>query len=389
MEGVTFTSASHGSVADKLREARKGAGISTREVAEILSGRFPVSHATIANYEKGRSQPTLSLLVALAEVYDRPVNWFLERGPMLTGIRYRNLPSRLRELDKHRYEAAALRWLEGYIKIEQFLGKPLRQRLSPAAPPARVNPSAFARTIREQLGIADTAPVPSVIDALEAFGIRVIEVETPLRIDGFAAMMGEEPVVVLNPGRPDDRIRLNASHEFFHVLLGDCSSTCADLALDEMKGDEDLAFACARNFLLPETQLREAFEGESFVKLVKYKEKFGISISAMIYAARQQRILNDKTARFLWIEISRRGWREKEPGTVRPDRATRFEQLVDGAIYQKKISPNHAAQLIGVREMELNSRLRIAQGITDEPEDKPPLGQEGDDPNFNGLRLAK
>jgi Zn-dependent peptidase ImmA (M78 family) len=182
----------------------------------------------------------------------------------------------------------------------------------------------------------------------------------------------------------------STSHEFFHVLLGHCGDKSPNAAdRTEVKGDEDVAFACARNFLLPRSRLREAFEGESFVKLVKFKEKFGISVSAMIYAARQERILSDKTARFLWIEISRRGWRENEPGKVRPDRATRFEQLVDGAILQRKMNMHQAALFVGVRESELSERLRIAQGITDEPAYKVPLGQEGDDPAFNGLRLAR
>lgn len=374
----------------RLREARKGTGMSTRDVVQALAGRFPVSHATIANYEKGRSQPTLALLAALAELYERPLNWFLENGPTLTGIRYRNLQSRVRESEKHRYEATALRWLESYLKIERFLDAPLKPRVPRPAPPRKLDPHVFARTMRQNLGIAEDAPVPSVIDALEAFGIRVIEVPTELRIDGFAAMLGDEPIVVLNPARSDDRIRLNASHEFFHVLLGHCAEESANkLDNTEVKGDEDLAFACARHFLLPRPQLQEAFDGESFVKLVKFKEKFGISVSAMIYAARQERILSDKTARFLWIEISRRGWRENEPGNVRPDRATRFEQLVDGAILQKKLSMHQAAQLIGVREPELGERLRMAQGISDGPAYKMALGQEGDDAAFDGLRLAK
>jgi hypothetical protein len=140
---------------------------------------------------------------------------------------------------------------------------------------------------------------------------------------------------------------------------------------------------------LPEPQLREAFDGESFVKLVKFKEKFGISIAAMIYAASKHRIISESMSRYLWIEISKRGWRENEPGVVRPDRATRFEQLVDSAICRGKLDLRQAAQIVGVTEAELSDRLRIAQGIMDEPEHKPPLGQEGDDPNFNGLRLAK
>jgi len=374
------------SVGEKLRAARKGMGLSTREVAGRLAGTFQVSHATIANYEKGSSQPTLDVLGALAALYDRPMKWFVEYGPMLSGIRYRNLPSRVRQSEKHQFEAESLRWLEAYLRIETFLNASLSARRRPSSSWG-TKPEVFAERVRRELGIAPDAPVPSVIDALEAFGIRVVEVSTTLRIDGFAALLGKEPVVILNSDRPEDRIRLNASHELFHVLLGHCVAIASSKL--EHKGDEDAAFACARHFLLPKVQLREAFLGESFVKLVKFKERFGISISAMIYAARQEGILSESTARFLWIEISKRGWREKEPGVVRPDRATRFELLVDSAVCRGVATMHNLAQIGGVREAELSERIRVAQGISGVRRDDRPWGQEGDDPNFRGLRLAQ
>ena len=59
------------------------------------------------------------------------------------------------------------------------------------------------------------------------------------------------------------------------------------------------------------------------------------------------------------------GWRLNEPGHVRPDRATRFEQLLDGALSTKKISWREAESLLGVRELELRQRLDHALGITE------------------------
>jgi Zn-dependent peptidase ImmA (M78 family)/transcriptional regulator with XRE-family HTH domain len=380
-----FTTALQGGVAAKLKEARRGSALSTREVVSRLLGTASISHATLANYESGKSRPTLAVIAALAELYGRPINWFLEHGPVLTGIRYRNLSSKVREFEKHRFEADALRWLEAYVKIEKLLETKPMARFIPAHQSRYTTLPELAQLVRSQLKIDSDAPVPSVIDALEAFGVRVIELSTTMNIDGLAAMFGDQPIVVLNPSRSDDRIRLNAAHEFFHLLLGHC-----DHERIEDKTDEDSAFACARHFILPDHQLKDAFEGKSFVKLVKFKEKFGISIAAMIYAAAKGGIISESESRFLWIQMSKRGWREKEPGTVRADRATRFEQLVDTAIGERKLTMRTVAGAIGVSEHELRDRIRLAQGlIQEEFEPKPPLGQEGDDPDFNGLRLAK
>ena len=388
MHDGSFTAALQGSVAAKLRLARQATGLSTRAVAEKLAGRFPISHASIANYEKGASQPTLALLATLAELYERPLNWFLERGPALTGVRYRNQPSKLRAGDKHRYEAEALRWLEAYIQIEKFLGERLEPKYPLPAIPTDLKPKQFAESMRKLVGLAPDAPIPSVIDLLEAFGIRVIELPTDLRIDGFAAMMGDEPVVVLNSNRPADRMRLNALHEWKHVLLGHCDN--GESPVESGDSDhEDIAFACARHFALPKAKLQEAFDGKSFVKLVKLKEEHGFSLAAIIYAARQENVLSEKWAKHLWIELSRRGWRVKEPGHVRPDRAVRFEHLVDKAMYTGRLTAAQVARIIGVREEELLSRVRVATGIaSDEPQDGASEKEGGGEP-FMGMRLAK
>ena len=47
----------------------------------------------------------------------------------------------------------------------------------------------------------------------------------------------------------------------------------------------------------------------------------------MVYRAQESGIINESTSKWLWMEFARRGWRTQEPGHVRPDRATRFEQL--------------------------------------------------------------
>ena len=109
------------SLAAKLKTARSLAGMSTRRVAEVLSARFSISHATIANYETGRTVPPIDVLAALATIYERPMNWFLERGKGLTDVRYRNVRSRVKTTDLHRYEAEVQRWIDGYVALETFV----------------------------------------------------------------------------------------------------------------------------------------------------------------------------------------------------------------------------------------------------------------------------
>src|SRR3954453_7052178 len=90
-----------GNLAGKLKTARSLTGMSTRAVSAKLAKRFAVSHATLANYESGRTVPPMDVLAVLAELYERPLNWVLEGGKALTGVQYRNLKSRVRMSDLH------------------------------------------------------------------------------------------------------------------------------------------------------------------------------------------------------------------------------------------------------------------------------------------------
>ena len=265
------------SLANKLKTARTSTKMSTRAVADRLSERFPISHATIANYEAGKSVPPMDVLAALAETYDRPLNWFLERGETLKGVRYRNLKSKVKAGDLHQFEANVQRWIDAYVAVEVRLKKPLRATAGKIKSVPRLDPEALSRAVRETLGISIEEPVPNIVEVLEGFGIRVFEEPTELRIDGLAARYSGEYVVVLNPTVSNDRVRLNAAHELAHVLYGDCDHDEAEDKLIESR-----AFDFGSHLLLPNNQLKKAFTGKSMIRLVQFKEKFGISLAAMV-----------------------------------------------------------------------------------------------------------
>src|SRR5437762_693872 len=86
-------------VAARLREARAATGLSTRAVAALLTNKLgvPGSHNSIACFERtdGSVSPPVRILAMLAEIYERPLPWFLEKSKPLVGIRYRYTSSRV------------------------------------------------------------------------------------------------------------------------------------------------------------------------------------------------------------------------------------------------------------------------------------------------------
>lgn len=344
--------------------ARQTTGLSTRVIARRLSEQgLPISHATVHNYEAGNTLPSMEVVRALARIYSRSVDWFFAAGPTLRGIRYRCLKS-VTVGAKKQYEGEALAWLTVYRHVEGLLERQRKARRITIQ--STDSGRAVAEKIRRKLGFEDY-PIPSISRLLEEFGIHVIQVATTERIDGFAAWLDDSPAVVLNSNLPNDRIHLNAAHELAHHLFSDCRGS-ADLSPDDI---EKRAFECASHLLIPESALERAFELKSMVRLIQYKERYGISLAAMIYRARESRILDRKLYEWLWRQFSRLGWRKHEPGKVAPDRPVRMEALIDAAVNTKKVTYADIACLAGVDERAVRQRVLQAVGgmVQDEEEE--------------------
>lgn len=344
-------------VGDRLRSAREALGYSTRIVARELSRRgIPVSHATIANYESGRTVPGAPTIHALADFYEKPADWFLGSGPVLSGIRYRCLKA-VRVSEKKAFEAESTGWLQAYIELENVLDSPLTASLHWKQTQQK-GPD-LAHAVRRCIGLSELQPVASVIDVLERFGVRVVQVWSEARIDALAGNFGDKPVVVLNGNLSNDRIRFDAGHELWHILAGECDE---DVSLSDKELDGP-AHDFASHLLLTNEALTEAFRGNSMVRLVQFKERFGISLAAMIYRARKASLISQSLYERLWREFTRLGWRKQEPGHVPPDRPTRFEEMMDTAVKDKKlVSFTDVARFAGVSDGSVRQRWLTAMG---------------------------
>lgn len=354
-------------LARRLREARREVGMSTRAVAQNLPGKLAVSHTTIASYEKGVTVPPINVLAALADLYNRPLNWFLENRTTLDSFRYRNMRSRVRLADQRQFQAVAGKWAEAYFNLDKHLKGHPSHHFNAMRVEEDLEPDLLASTVRENfLNLDDGQPIQSMVHVLESFSAWAFEVKVTFGIDGAAARHGNEFVVVLNPDVANERARMNVAYELAHVLYDDCrqrlSWTDAEV--------ETRAYTFASSLLVPPSQLKAAFDGKSFLKLIQYKEKFGISLAAMIYMAEKERIIKTTTSRWLWTELIRRGWRQNEPGYVWRDRAINFETMLESAIHTKKITWADAERITGIREDELRQRidgvLQIAESSDDE-----------------------
>lgn len=363
---------------ERLRSARVAAGLSTRALAGRLTGRVTVSHATLANYERGITKPGMDVISAIADELERPLQWFLQSGRALRCVRYRRRKSLVTQTACVQFEFAAQTWLDAYVYVEQKLGEPLsRVRRCRLDEIVGRTPEQKAKSVRSLLGLGNDDPVQCMPKALEAFGIRVLEVSTDEAIDGLAAMFGNEHVTVLARGLDGDRSRLNAAHEFGHIVAGDVESETEDEEVHRS------AFEFGAYLLMPSAVLKRAVERHSIVHLVEMKKLYGVSLAAMIYRAEKSRYLSAREAKDIWIEFAKRGWRQHEPGRISPDRALRFEVLFERAVSLKKVTLEDVSRHSGLSVSELKRRLSEPAGYIDEPVSLI------DSESSSGLKLSK
>ena len=293
------------------------------------------------------------------------------------GVRFRKTASLVKVSEERQYLATAARHLDAYRQLERTVGLPLVNQYPGFGVNSQQSGEELAADVRKLFGYATDTPVPSVIELMERFGVRVIEMPTASRIDGFAARFGSEHAVVLNPNVPNDRGRLNAGHEWGHVLYEDC----AQGVKWSHKVVESRAYEFAFGLLMPRSILEDAFRGRSMVKLVQYKERYGVSLAAMVYRAEKVNILSMSETEWLWRQFAVRGWRKKEPGNARPDRAIRFERLFEEAVQGKAVSRHDLLWMMGLSEDEMQARLDLAAGMGAEraPEEGPDEREEEED----------
>lgn len=60
----------------KLKKARNDAGYTQEQVADYLK----IKRSTLANYERGRTEPDIETIATLADFYQISVDWLFSTG---------------------------------------------------------------------------------------------------------------------------------------------------------------------------------------------------------------------------------------------------------------------------------------------------------------------
>ncbi|HML29737.1 MAG TPA: XRE family transcriptional regulator [Hyphomicrobium sp.] len=293
-------------VGDMLRLARQRKGFTQRYASERLGIVQPV----LSRYENGISDPDDALLLKAAQVYEVPAEFFQIKetvyGPPVSVHPMTRAKADVtgRELDMVTAELNVRvmqirRFLEG-VDFDPSRSLPFLD-VEENGSPERI-----AGIVRAHWGIG-SGPLKNLTGYVESAGIIVgMSDFSGSSISGITFKVpGQPPLVLLNKNHPSDRLRFTLAHELGHIVMHRFPTPAME--------DEANHFASA--LLMPERDIRAAFAGRKITLqvLASLKPEWKVAMQALLVRVKSLNIIDNNQARYLWQQISARGWRLREP----------------------------------------------------------------------------
>lgn len=276
------------SVADRLRHARERTGLTGSQVHE----RTEIGESSLSDFENAKREPSLSQLQKLAEIYRRPLSFFLLDGPISkqAAVMWRERPDDPRDV-----EARFLQWCEQYHNLEIWTGE--KARLDLPAVTCSIDEFRYreavdvASRVGRQLALGER-PGRTLLTVLEEVcGVKVFH--DTFEPTGTAACARSESfggAILLNSGNPRWRRNHDLAHELFHLLTWSVFHPASiSGAIEPSAHEERLATCFAANLLMPGDTFRSAIESRTdngtidYLKLYDVAREFDVSIESVIW----------------------------------------------------------------------------------------------------------
>jgi len=159
---------------------------------------------------------------------------------------------------------------------------------------------------------------------------------------------GQPPLILLNSGHPADRVRFTLAHELGHLVMH-------RFPTPEMENE---ANEFASVFLFPRQDLRAALRGRkvNLVLLAALKPEWKMSVQGILYAAQREKIITPNQARYLWTQISSKGWKTNEPPSLdfEHDSPTVLPTIIKAMFDDLGFKKSEVLQLARVHEPEFD-----------------------------------
>jgi len=277
----------------RLSIARDMAGLTMQELAD----KSGLSKQAISKFESSHLRPSSDAIIKLANALNTTQEFFFEETAetniVLASISHREK----RKIILDEFEAIkndTSNYIIRLLELEKIADskQEFKNPIADMNIGTRKDAEKAAKQIRKKWNLG-AVQIPNVVELLEGRGIKVFEVERSENFEGFAAWAGKIPVIVINSAIKEiTRVRFTTMHELGHIVL----QFVEELSEDTI---ERLCDAFSGELLFPKETIVIEFGYKrtkvTIEELKHLKEKYGISVSAIMFSAYQADIIDNET----------------------------------------------------------------------------------------------
>jgi len=156
------------------------------------------------------------------------------------------------------------------------------------------------------------------------------------------------PLFFLDYSWPSDRLRFSLCHELGHIVMH------REYPNPNM---EDQAHRFAAEFLMPERDIRPYLNDVSIPLLASLKPFWKVSMSALLYRAKELGVISPRHARTLWMQMNKLGYRVHEPQELDlpQEQPTLYREIID--VYRRSFqyTSSELAKILHLHEPEIRA----------------------------------
>ncbi|WP_437648080.1 ImmA/IrrE family metallo-endopeptidase [Sorangium sp. So ce362] len=317
--------------------AREARGMSQGDLAHAIGA----SQGLLSKIEAGLREPGTDTVRDIAKVLHFPESFFTLRdriyGPSASEFYHRKrstVPVRVLA-QIHANINMQIMFIERLLRSAEYPEIRIRQH---SIEDFDNSPAEVARAVRSELQVPK-GPIRDLTEVIEDAGGVVVHLDfgTDL-VDAVSWWIPRRPpMIFLNANAPGDRMRMNLAHELGHLVMH-------QEVTPEM---EDEANRFAAEFLAPADEIKPFLRSATLKTLAGMKPFWKVSMQFLLKRAQDVQAISDGAARYMWIQISKAGYRKREPPELDIPRETpsTLRSLIEVHMEELGYSADNFAQI--------------------------------------------
>jgi len=360
-------------IGEKLRIARTRIGY-TLETAASLAG---ISVTALSDLENSKREPKFSRLSSIAEIYRKPIDFFLsEQLAPPEILLWRAQPDS--EEERKQTESQFRQLCHQYRRLEILMNEVKEPDLpKPDIPKDKEFNYSIARFFAHKVQKAfplDDIPIRSLKKTLEeSYYVKIFYLDFS---GSSIATVSEEfgPAILLNSRNKQWRRSYDLAHELFHILTWTVFRTKEPYSINPSEDEEKLANAFASALLMPQEPLEQKVrlrineQGKiSLDQLDDIAREYDVSLEALIYRIAGIFMFNAEK-----VESYRKAASEymrciSPRQSYKPDKfPERYYQLAQRALREGRLSLMQFAKYMDISYKKAQEYLTEDEDFTDE-----------------------